>query len=153
MGTSLGGNGRRRHRAIRSNSFSEINITPMVDVMLVLLVIFMVAAPMMTTGITVDLPQAAANPVQGQDEPLIVGIQRDGKIFIGKTPIGLNDLQAKLNAIAQQKKDTRVFLKADGGIDYSHVVQVMSAITTSGLYKVSLLTDASSAPTGANKGR
>lgn len=103
MGAKLGGGGSSR-RGKRADAFSEINITPMVDVMLVLLIIFMVAAPMMTTGVTVDLPQSAAQPVAGQDEPLAISITSDGKIYIQKTLVPLNKLQEKLKAITGQKK-------------------------------------------------
>jgi len=144
MGASLGGGGgnqRGRRRSNRQNAFSEINITPMVDVMLVLLVIFMVAAPMMTTGVTVDLPKTAASPIAGQDEPLSVSVTYDGKIFLQKTPILLNQIQPKLNAIAGQKKDTRIFVRGDQKVDYGRIMQVVSEINMAGFTKVALLTE------------
>jgi len=143
MGASLGGGGpqRGRRRSNRQSSFSEINITPMVDVMLVLLVIFMVAAPMMTTGVTVDLPKTSASPIQGQDEPLSVSITSDGRIFLQKTPIALEQIQPKLLAIAGQKKDTRIFVRGDKKVDYGRIMQVVSAINGAGFTKVALLTE------------
>src|SRR3954465_7012235 len=103
MGVGLGnGNGKRHNR--RAQPFAEINITPMVDVMLVLLIIFMVAAPMMTSGVTVDLPKSKASPVAGQDEPLSVSIAANGQVFIQKAPVALQDLQAKLKAITGEKR-------------------------------------------------
>lgn len=143
MGANLGGGHKKRGRSNqRAASFSEINITPMVDVMLVLLIIFMVAAPMMTTGVTVDLPQTAASPVAGQDEPLSVSITEDGKVYIQKTPISINELQKKLLAITGQKKDTRIFVRGDKNVDYGKIMQVVGEINAAGFSKVALITDA-----------
>lgn len=143
MGASLGG-GSNRRRGRRADSFSEINITPMVDVMLVLLVIFMVAAPMMTSGVTVDLPQTNASPVAGQDEPLAVTVTADGKIYIQKTPVQLKNVQEKLKAIAGQKKDTRIFVRGDKSIDYGKIMQVVGEINAAGFNKVALITEVGS---------
>jgi biopolymer transport protein TolR len=144
MGASLGkGGGGRRRRGQRADSFSEINITPMVDVMLVLLIIFMVAAPMMTSGVTVDLPQTSASPVSGQDEPLAVTVTSDGKVYIQKTPVLLKNLQEKLRSITAQKKDTRIFVRGDKNVDYGKIMQVVSEINTAGYSKVALITDTS----------
>ena len=142
MGASLGGGGgRNRRRNQRADSFSEINITPMVDVMLVLLIIFMVAAPMMTSGVSVDLPKTSASPVSGQDEPLAVTVTASGKIYIQKTLVTLKDLQPKLLAITGQKKDTRIFVRGDKTIDYGKMMQVVSEINAAGFGKVALITD------------
>jgi biopolymer transport protein TolR len=142
MNTSSGGGNRGgRRRSNRQSAFSEINITPMVDVMLVLLVIFMVAAPMMTTGVTVDLPKTAASPISGQDEPLSISVTSDGKVFLQKTPLALGQIQAKLNAIAGQKKDTRIFVRGDKNVDYGRIMQVVSEINAAGFTKVALLTE------------
>lgn len=142
MGASLGnGGGRNRRRSHRADRFSEINITPMVDVMLVLLIIFMVAAPMMTTGVSVDLPKTSASPVTGDDEPLSVSVNSSGKIFIQKTPVTLKELQEKLIAISGQKKDTRIFVKGDRSIDYGKMMQVVTEINNAGFTKVALITD------------
>ncbi len=143
MGASLGGGGGNRgRRKQRADSFSEINITPMVDVMLVLLIIFMVAAPMMTSGVTVDLPKTTAAPVSGQDEPLAVSVTSDGKIYIQKTQVTLNKLQEKLKAITGQKRDTRIFVRGDKNIDYGKMMQVVGEINAAGFSKVALITDA-----------
>jgi biopolymer transport protein TolR len=142
MGASLGGGGNKRgRRTQRADAFSEINITPMVDVMLVLLIIFMVAAPMMTSGVTVDLPNSAAAPVAGQDEPLSVSITSDGKIYIQKTQVQLKDLRAKLQAITGQKRDTRIFVRGDKSVDYGKIMQVVGEINAAGFSKVALITD------------
>jgi biopolymer transport protein TolR len=149
MGMSLGNgsNNRNRRRSSRANQFSEINITPMVDVMLVLLIIFMVAAPMMTTGVTVELPKASTAPVSGQDEPLVVSIKADGKIYLGQsTPVLLKDLQAKLKAISGEKKDTRIFVRGDKNVGYGTVMQVMGEINSGGFMKVALITEAANPP-------
>lgn len=139
MGGNSGGRGRRRNN--RQSAFSEINITPMVDVMLVLLVIFMVAAPMMTTGVTVDLPKTNASPIAGQDEPLSVSVTTDGTIFLQKTRIALSDIKTKLNAIAGQKKETRIFVRGDKNVDYGRIMQVVGEINAAGFTKVALVTE------------
>jgi biopolymer transport protein TolR len=151
MGASLGGKPSSKRRT-RSQNFSEINITPMVDVMLVLLVIFMVAAPMMTTGVTVDLPETSASPIPGQDEPLAVSVTADGKIFIQKTQVALKDLQDKIKAVTGEKKDTRIFVRGDRSVDYGKIMQVVGAINEAGFSKVALITDtATPAPAAKDK--
>lgn len=140
-GGNLGG-GRGRRRSSRQGSFSEINITPMVDVMLVLLVIFMVAAPMMTSGVTVDLPKTTASPIQGQDKPLAVSVKPDGKIYLQETPIALKDIQSKLVAIAGEKKDNRIFVRGDKKVDYGRIMEVVGEINAAGFTKVALITEA-----------
>lgn len=143
MGASLGSGkpsgGRRRSN--RQAAFSEINVTPMVDVMLVLLVIFMVAAPMMTSGVTVDLPKTSSAPVPGQDEPLAVSVTLDGKIYLQKTQVQLNQLQSKLSAVAGEKKDTRIFVRGDKSVDYGRIMQVVGEINAAGFTKVALITE------------
>jgi len=145
MGASIGGGNSRRNRRNRGQRFAEINITPMVDVMLVLLIIFMVAAPMMTSGVTVDLPKSNASPIAGQDEPLTVSITASGQVFVQKTEVPLNALQEKLKAIVGEKKDTRVFVRGDKNVDYGKIMQVVGELNTVGLHKIALITDAGSA--------
>lgn len=140
MGASLG-NASPKRRGRDLKAFSEINITPFVDVMLVLLVIFMVTAPMMTSGVTVDLPNANSQPVAGQDEPLIVSITSDGKIYIQKTTVALKDLRAKLSAVVGAKKDTRIFVRGDKSVDYGKIMQAVGEINAAGFAKVALITD------------
>jgi len=132
-------------RRTRTQNFSEINITPMVDVMLVLLIIFMVAAPMMTTGVTVDLPESKAAPIAGQDEPISISITADGKVYIQKSVIQLKDLQTKLKAITGEKKDTRIFVRGDKSVDYGKIMQVVGEINAAGFGKVALITEVGSA--------
>jgi biopolymer transport protein TolR len=142
MGSSLGGgSGRRDTRRYRKKRFTEINVTPMVDVMLVLLIIFMVTAPLLTSGVQVDLPKTESAPLQGQDEPLVVSIQSDGKVYLQKTPVEVEELGTKLKAVAGEKTDTRIFVRGDRSVDYGRVMRVVGAITTAGFTKVALITE------------
>ena len=132
--------GRRRgkHRAM----MSEINITPMVDVMLVLLIIFMVAAPLMTVGVPVELPKTAATALPSvEEEPLTVSITADGAITLMKTEIAMDELVSKLRAIAVERTDDKVFLRADGKVPYEVVAQVMGALNNGGFSNIGLVTD------------
>lgn len=121
---------------------SEINITPFVDVMLVLLIIFMVAAPLLTVGVPVELPKTAANALPGdQEEPLTVTITAGGEVQIMTTPVARDQLVGKLRAIAAERETDRVFLRADGAISYEAVMQVMGALSAGGFSNVGLVTD------------
>ena len=142
MGSSLGnGSSGRSRRRSRQAAFSDINVTPMVDVMLVLLVIFMVAAPMMTSGVPVDLPSADAAPVQGNDEPLNISVKSDGSVHLNDTPVEMETLPEKLKAIVGEKMDTRIFVRGDRAVDYGRVMQVMGQINSAGFSKVALITE------------
>lgn len=141
MGASLTPGSGRGHRRYRKGRFTDINITPMVDVMLVLLIIFMVAAPMMTAGVSVDLPDSEAEALPGQDEPLIVTLQKTGKIYIQETQTDEQTLVAKIKAIAGEKTDTRIFVRADAGIDYGTVMRIVGKVSSSGFRKVALVTE------------
>jgi biopolymer transport protein TolR len=132
------GSGRGRYRPM-----AEINVTPMVDVMLVLLIIFMVTAPMMTSGVNVDLPKTDAKPLNADSEPLTVSIQASGKIFLQDSEIQLPELVAKLNAIAAGDMGRRIFVRGDGNIAYHQIMDVMATIAQGGFTKVALLADAS----------
>ena len=140
MGANLSPGG--RGRGYRKQQFSEINVTPFVDVMLVLLIIFMVTAPMLTAGVAVDLPDSSAKPVPGTDEPLSVSVTKNGDIFIQETKVELEDLHAKLGAIVGEKKDTRIFVRGDKSIDYGIVMRVIGEISAGGYNKVALITEA-----------
>ena len=120
---------------------SEINVTPFVDVMLVLLVIFMVTAPLLTVGVSVDLPKTKAKVIPGKDEPLAISINNQGIIFIQDTEVELNTLTARLKAISKNRKDSRIFIRGDKNIDYGRVMEVMSEVTAAGFNKVSLITE------------
>lgn len=138
-----GNTGRRRgRRASRLRPMSEINVTPFVDVMLVLLIIFMVAAPLLTVGVEVDLPESAAGALAGDDEePLTVTLTASGEVQIQTTPVPRQDLVSRLRAIAAERSSNRVFLRADGAIAYEQVMQVMGALNAGGFSNVGLVTD------------
>lgn len=137
-----GGKGSRRRRRRRSRPMAEINVTPFVDVMLVLLIIFMVAAPLMTVGVPVELPKTAAKALAtDQEEPLTVTITAEGVVMIQKTETDRNELIAKLRAIASERASTKVYLRADGAVPYEQVVQVMGALNAGGFDDIGLVTD------------
>lgn len=149
MGMAVGKSGRGR----RFRPMAEINVTPMVDVMLVLLIIFMVTAPLMTSGVQVDLPKTDAQPIKGDDQPISISIDGAGKLFIQETEIQPDDLVAKLKAIMGQKSDTRIFIRADKGIEYGKVMDVMGMLGAAGFEKVALVTEIKGgAPTVSHKG-
>jgi biopolymer transport protein TolR len=136
------GDGRRRRRRRARGAMVEINMTPLVDVMLVLLIIFMIAAPMLTSGVAVDLPQAESSPLPGQDEPLSVTVDARGRIYLQESEIALDQLAPRLQAITNRKPDARIFVRGDRGIDYGTVMGVVSVINQAGFNKVALLTEA-----------
>jgi biopolymer transport protein TolR len=134
--------GRDRRRRGKTAAMSEINITPMVDVMLVLLIIFMVAAPLLTVGVPVELPKTAASALPTeQEEPLTVTLTADGKVLIQKTETERGDLIPKLMAVAAERSDDKLFLRADGAIPYAEVMQVMGALNAGGFRNIGLVTD------------
>ena len=138
-----GGGRRRRGRGARHQAMAEINVTPMVDVMLVLLIIFMVAAPMMTVGVPLELPKTAARAVPTeQEEPLTVSLQLDGTVSMMNSPVPMEELVGRLQAVAQERESDKVFLRADGGIEYARVVEVMGALNAGGFANITLVTDA-----------
>ena len=134
--------GRRGRRRAKARVMSEINVTPFVDVMLVLLIIFMVAAPLLTVGVPVNLPKTAADalPTERQ-EPLTITLSVDGRILIQSTETDPGDLIAKLRAIAVERSDNKLFLRADGAIPYERVMQVMGALNAGGFRNIALVTD------------
>jgi biopolymer transport protein TolR len=145
MGASLntggGGTGGRRRRSTRHRPMSEINVTPFVDVMLVLLIIFMVAAPLLTVGVPIELPQAKGKQLETNKEPLAISIRSNGDVFIGETKVELNEIAPKLRAIAKNGYDEQIFVRGDKGISYGTVIRVMGRISAGGFKKVSLVTE------------
>ncbi|MAO00103.1 protein TolR [uncultured Roseovarius sp.] len=138
-----GDQGRRRRGRGRSRPMAEINVTPFVDVMLVLLIIFMVAAPLMVVGVPVELPKTAANSLPGEDEePLTVTVTAEGVVMIQTSEVPREELVARLRAIATERDSTRVFLRADGAVPYQDVMQVMGALNNGGFANIGLVTDA-----------
>ena len=139
---SSGTGGGRRRRKRRAQPMSEINVTPFVDVMMVLLIIFMVAAPLLTVGVPVELPKTAASALPSEtEEPLTVTISSDGAVSIQNTEVSRDDLIPRLQAIAAERADDRVFLRADGAVTYDVVAQVMGALNASGFSSIGLVTD------------
>ncbi|MEZ5796161.1 MAG: protein TolR [Paracoccaceae bacterium] len=136
------GGGHRRRRRGTAAAMSEINVTPFVDVMLVLLIIFMVAAPMLTVGVPVQLPETAANALPTeQEEPLTITVTAEGELMIMTNPVADNELIPKLKAIAAERSSDKVFLRADGRIPYERVAQVMGALNAGGFNNIGLVTD------------
>ena len=132
--------GRRRRR--RSRPVAEINVTPFVDVMLVLLIVFMVAAPLLTVGVDVDLPKTAAGALPSEtEEPLTVTLTAEGAIVIQTTETPETEFLTRLRGIAQERADDKVFLRADGAIPYARVMQVMGAMNAAGFGNIGLVTD------------
>ena len=127
-------------RNIKSKPFSEINVTPFVDVMLVLLIIFMVTAPLLTVGVQVDLPESNADSLQSDDEPLELTISKDGNIYIQETEINIKELIPKLIAITDNRLDTKIYVRGDEVINYGKVMRVLGELSGSGFSKVALIT-------------
>ena len=131
----------RRHRRGRRGALAEINVTPLVDVMLVLLIIFMISAPLLTVGVPVELPKTEAAAVNDEKQPLTITVRRDGSVFIQETEISLTDLSIRLKGMAGDGLDRPIYVRADGGAPYTYVAQVMAKLSTSGFTKIDLITD------------
>jgi biopolymer transport protein TolR len=133
--------GRRRHR--RRPVMAEINVTPMVDVMLVLLIIFMVSAPLLTVGVPIDLPQSQAKTLDQDREPLTVSLNVKGQVFLQNTEIPIEELVAKLKAVTDARGglDERIYVRADRQVDYGSVMKVMGRISAAGFRRVALVTE------------
>lgn len=140
MNAQTGGGQRRRRRAKRYLPMSEINVTPFVDVMLVLLIVFMVAAPLLTVGVPIELPKTQAKPLQGDKEPLAITVKSDGKVFLQDTEIEIDKLVPKLLAIAEGGYDERIYVRGDRRVDYGAVMKVMSTISAAGFKRIGLVT-------------
>ena len=126
---------RKKHRPV-----SNINVTPMVDVMLVLLIVFMVTAPLLTVGVPVNLPKVEANSLDAQKEPLEISINENNEIYLGEELIPFDELILKVKTIAGSNTDIRIFLRADTTINYGEVMKVLGALNTSGFLKIALVT-------------
>jgi biopolymer transport protein TolR len=141
-GFGAGGvNGRRRHQ--RKPVMSEINVTPMVDVMLVLLIIFMVSAPLLTVGVPIDLPQTKANSLDQDKEPLAVSVNDKGEVFLQNSEVDVDELVPKLKAITEARGgfDERIYVRGDRKVDYGTVMRVMGRLSAAGFRRVALVTD------------
>ena len=147
MGMSVGaknsGGGRRRRGGGKKAPMSEINVTPMVDVMLVLLIIFMVAAPLMTVGVPIDLPETKAKEMNSDTKPITVSINKEGLVYLGEeteTPIALEELVPKLTAIAKTGAEERIFVRGDATADYGTIMKVMGLLNNAGYKNIGLVT-------------
>lgn len=136
---AMGGGSRRGGRGRRTRPEAEINVTPLVDVMLVLLIIFMVAAPMMTSGVNVDLPKTSASPVNSDNKPITVSMRADGSTYLGDEPVSPDELVSRLKQAAGDDPTRRIFVRADAKIDYGKVMELMGRITSGGFTHVALL--------------
>ena len=142
-GAFLNGNGRNRYKPM-----SEINVTPMVDVMLVLLIIFMVSAPLLTVGVPIDLPQTQAKSLDQDRQPLILSVSLDGKVFLQNSEIPVGDLVAKLTAVTTARGgfDERIYVRGDRKVDYGTVMRVMGRLSSAGFRRVALVTEVEQGP-------
>src|SRR5258707_12936244 len=148
MGGTSAEDAGRRHRRRRS-VMSEINVTPMVDVMLVLLIIFMVSAPLLTVGVPIDLPQSQAKSLDQDKEPLTLQLNSEGKVFLQNTEIGVEELVPKLKAISEARGsgfDERIYVRGDRKVDYGTVMKVMGRISGAGFHRVALGTEVEQGP-------
>lgn len=137
---------RRRYQPI-----TDINVTPLVDVMLVLLIVFMVTAPLLTVGVEVDLPKVQNQAINTQEEPLVVTVQKDGNIALMQTPIDIAQLVPRLLAITANKPDTQIYLRGDQAINYGRVMEVMGTLSAAGFTKVALITELPKEPSAATQ--
>jgi len=139
-GAGQGGTKRRRRRGRRGGAINEINMTPFIDVVLVLLIIFMVAAPMMTVGVPLDLPQSKASPLNSDVKPITLSIRQTGQVFLGEDELTDDTIVPKLMETAKTGTEERVFVRGDKRVDYGRVAQVMAIVTGGGFKKVALVT-------------
>jgi biopolymer transport protein TolR len=142
MGASIGGasGGGKRRRGRKSAPMAEINMTPFIDVMLVLLIVFMVAAPLLTAGVPLDLPESQAQALNQDREPLTISVDSKGDIYLQETKVSIDEVVPKLQAIAQQGFEERIFVRGDRTVNYGQVMQVMGRISGAGFKKVALVT-------------
>ena len=133
--------GRGRRGVPRYRAMADINMTPFIDVILVLLIIFMVAAPLLTTGVSVDLPRASATALNVERKPIAVSLNEQGQLYVMDEPIADADLVAKLQAASQSDVDQRIYLRASKAVPYGRVAEIMAAVTTAGYKKVALVTE------------
>jgi biopolymer transport protein TolR len=136
----------RRARRRSARPMSEINVTPMVDVMLVLLIIFMVTAPLLTVGVAIELPKSEAKQLEGDKEPLTISVDPEGKIFLQETELQIDEIVPKLTAIAKNGYDERIFVRGDRRVNYGVVMRVMGTISAAGFRRIALISDLEEKP-------
>lgn len=132
---AFSGKGRKR----RHQAMSEINVTPFVDVMLVLLIVFMVTAPLLTVGVPLELPESKSKTIQGNDEPLVISVDKDGRLFLEDLEIDMENLVEKLQAVTGAKRDQRIFVRGDKDVNYGRVLQVMGEVHDAGFKRVAMV--------------
>jgi biopolymer transport protein TolR len=140
---------RRRHGRGRRGALSEINVTPLVDVMLVLLIIFMISAPLLTAGVPVELPKTEAGAMQDRPDPVTVSVQASGALYIGEDPVPFSGLAPRLQAMTEGQATRPIYVRADGKASYETVAQVMASLSTSGFTQINLITDTGGPSSGA----
>jgi len=145
MAMAVAGNGgkggRRRRRGGGNRPMSEINVTPMVDVMLVLLIVFMVAAPLMTVGVPIDLPETQARQMETQSQPITVSVTPDGQVFIADEPVALESLVERVAELAPNGAEERIYVRGDTSANYGAVMRVMGTLSGAGYSRIGLITD------------
>ena len=147
MAMVLGGGGKRGRRGMRRGGLmSDINVTPMVDVMLVLLIIFMVAAPLLTSGVPIDLPQTAAKAMSIESKPITVTVRPDGALFLGEDEIDATTLLASVNAASAGNLEQRLYIRGDATADYGLIMDVMGTLSSAGYAHIGLITEQKKAP-------
>ena len=151
LDSSNGRRGRRRGRGRGRRALSEINVTPLVDVMLVLLIIFMISAPLLTAGVPVELPKTEANALNDQHQPLTLTIRADGTVFLGPDEVPFGDLAPRMRTAAAGDPAKPVYVRADGKAPYAVVAQVMASLSTSGFTSIGLITDTGGPSSGLDR--
>jgi biopolymer transport protein TolR len=146
-GGGTGGRGRRRHS--RYQPMSEINVTPFVDVMLVLLIVFMVTAPLLTVGVPIDLPKTKASALSNPEEPLVISINARGEVFIQDSPVEIGNVVPRLVAITSAKADTRIYVRGDRKVNYGRIMEVMGRVNSAGFTRVALIAELPDVAPGA----
>ncbi len=145
MGMSVGAGGhkggRRRRGVPRYGAMAEINMTPFIDVMLVLLIIFMVAAPLLATGVPIDLPETRAAALNIEQKPISIAIDEKGGIFVADQPVGIDQLVEKVKSLAKDGVDERIYVRGSRAVNYGRVAEVMALVTSAGFKKVALVTE------------
>jgi biopolymer transport protein TolR len=144
MGMSVGapGKGGRRRRGVpRYGAMAEINMTPFIDVMLVLLIIFMVAAPLLATGVPIDLPEAKSSALNIDQKPISIAIDEKGAIYVADQPVGIDQLVERVKALAKAGADDRIYVRGSRAVNYGRVAEVMALVTAAGFKKVALVTE------------
>ncbi|MDB5511625.1 MAG: biopolymer transporter ExbD [Enterovirga sp.] len=138
---AAGGHGSRRRRPRRGGAINEINMTPFIDVMLVLLIIFMVAAPLMTVGVPLDLPQTKAAQLNVDQKPIMLSIRQTGQVYLAESELKDDEIVSRIGQLAKSGAEERVFVRGDKRVDYGRVAQVMAIVTSGGFKRVALVTE------------